>query len=203
MPTTIIGLFDDADQAQKLCQTFSRGDIGARDIAQLNQDSGNIEDALSERGFEDYEIQAYAEAIGEGGTVVIAQVEDDKADQAIDLMHEHGAHEPEGLAEQEQRQQSQRQRHQESQSIKEVEEEVNVGKRQVSRGGVRARTRVVERPVEETVSLKREKVNVEHHDVDRAISPKEAEEAFKEGSIEMEETAEETEVRKAARQIGE
>jgi hypothetical protein len=48
-----------------------------------------------------------------------------------------------------------------------VEEELSVGKRQVERGQARVHTRVTERPVEESVRLRDEKVTVERHPVDR------------------------------------
>jgi stress response protein YsnF len=42
-----------------------------------------------------------------------------------------------------------------------VEEELQVGKRAVNRGGVRVFSRVVEKPVEEHVQLREENVTVE------------------------------------------
>ena len=48
-----------------------------------------------------------------------------------------------------------------------VEEQLSVGKREVERGGVRVRSYVVETPVEETVRLRDETVNVERRRVDR------------------------------------
>jgi uncharacterized protein (TIGR02271 family) len=51
-----------------------------------------------------------------------------------------------------------------------IEEQLNVGKRVVQRGGVRVHTRVTERPVEAAVNLREENVTVERHAVDRAAS---------------------------------
>jgi hypothetical protein len=48
-----------------------------------------------------------------------------------------------------------------------IEEELEVGKRQVQRGGVRVHTSVEETPVEEQVTLRRETVNVERRPVDQ------------------------------------
>jgi uncharacterized protein (TIGR02271 family) len=76
-----------------------------------------------------------------------------------------------------------------------VEEQLEVGKRIVERGGVRLYTRIVERPVEETVRLRDETVTVERHPVDRPASDADLA-AFKEGTIEVTETDEEAIVSK-------
>jgi len=83
-----------------------------------------------------------------------------------------------------------------------VEEEVQVGKRTVSRGGVRVYTRVTEKPVEEQVQLRKEQVSVERRPVNRAVSGTDRD-AFKEGTIEMTETSEEAVVSKQARVVEE
>jgi stress response protein YsnF/uncharacterized membrane protein len=83
-----------------------------------------------------------------------------------------------------------------------VEEQVEVGKRQVRRGGVRLYTRVIERPLEETVRVRDERVTVERHPVDRPAS--EADMAgFKERTIEVTETDEEPVVSKQTRVVEE
>jgi uncharacterized protein (TIGR02271 family) len=83
-----------------------------------------------------------------------------------------------------------------------VEEELQVGKRQVQHGGVRLYTRVTERPVEETVRLRDEEVRVERRPADRPASEADLA-AFKEGTIEVTETDEEPVVRKQARVVEE
>lgn len=85
----------------------------------------------------------------------------------------------------------------EQQKIPVVEEEIKVGKRAVKRGGVRVYSRMVERPVEEQVNLKEEKVRVERRPVGREVQA--GEEPFKEQTVEMRETAEEPVVEKKAR----
>src|SRR5829696_8793565 len=79
-----------------------------------------------------------------------------------------------------------------------VEENLRVGKRQVEGGRVRIRSYVVETPVEEQVSLRQERVQVERRPVDRLVTA--ADEAlFRERTIEAEERAEEAVVSKEAR----
>jgi uncharacterized protein (TIGR02271 family) len=87
-------------------------------------------------------------------------------------------------------------------TLKEVEEELKVGKRTVARGGVRIFTRVVEVPVEESVTLREERAEVTRRAVDRPATEADLA-AFKEGSIEVRESAEEAVVSKSARVTGE
>jgi len=83
-----------------------------------------------------------------------------------------------------------------------VEEEIDVSKRQVEKGGVRVTSHVEERPVEEQVNLREERVHVERRPVDRPVTDADAA-AFQETSFEMRETAEEPVVRKRARVVEE
>lgn len=86
--------------------------------------------------------------------------------------------------------------------LQEVEEELKVGKRSVVRGGVRIFSRVMEVPVSESVRLREEHANVQRRTVDRPATEADFA-AFKEGSIEVRETAEEAVVSKSARVVGE
>jgi uncharacterized protein (TIGR02271 family) len=83
-----------------------------------------------------------------------------------------------------------------------VEEELRVGKREVQRGGVRIYSRIRETPVNESVTLREEHVRVERHAVDQPASEADLA-AFKEGTVEMRETAEEPVVSKIARVVEE
>ncbi len=83
-----------------------------------------------------------------------------------------------------------------------VEEELQVGKRVVQRGGVRIFQHMTERPVEETVHLREENVRVERHPVNKEATQADLE-AFKEGSMEIRESSEEPVVSKTARVIEE
>jgi uncharacterized protein (TIGR02271 family) len=83
-----------------------------------------------------------------------------------------------------------------------TEEQLNVSKREVEQGGVRVRTHVEERPVEETVNLREEHVKVERRPVNRPVGEGDMS-AFKEGTIEVTERAEQPVVSKQARVIEE
>ena len=77
------------------------------------------------------------------------------------------------------------------------EEQLRVGKRDVSHGRVRIRSYVVETPVNEQVSLHNEQVQVNRRTVDRPVTAGEA--LFQDRTIEAEERAEEAVVSKDAR----
>ncbi len=77
------------------------------------------------------------------------------------------------------------------------EEQLRVGKRDVSHGRVRLRSYVVETPVNEQVSLHNEQVSVERRPVDRPVAAGEA--LFQDRVIEAEERAQEAVVSKDAR----
>ncbi|HJR09026.1 MAG TPA: YsnF/AvaK domain-containing protein [Pyrinomonadaceae bacterium] len=83
-----------------------------------------------------------------------------------------------------------------------VEEQLQVGKREVERGGVRVETHVTEKPVEESVELREEHVNVERRPVDYTFHGTESE-AFKESLVEIREAYEELVVNKKARVVEE
>jgi len=78
-----------------------------------------------------------------------------------------------------------------------VEEAVRVGKREVEHGRVRIRSYVVETPVSEQVTLRQEHVDVSRRPVDRPLT--DADDAFRERTIEATEHTEEAVVSKEAR----
>jgi uncharacterized protein (TIGR02271 family) len=82
-------------------------------------------------------------------------------------------------------------------SIPVIEERLRVGKREVGHGRVRIRSYVVETPVQEQVTLREERVQVERRPVDRPLAGSEA--AFQERTVEATERGEEAVVSKEAR----
>jgi uncharacterized protein (TIGR02271 family) len=85
-----------------------------------------------------------------------------------------------------------------------AEEELHVGKRDVSHGRVRIRSHVVERPVQEQVSLTEEHVSVERRPVDGSMrTAARGGDLFRERTIEAEERSEEAVVSKEARVVEE
>ncbi|WP_026630996.1 YsnF/AvaK domain-containing protein [Dyadobacter alkalitolerans] len=87
-------------------------------------------------------------------------------------------------------------------SLPVIKEELQVGKREIETGGVRLRSRIIERPVQESVRLRQEQVNVNRTPVDRIASESDFD-TFTEGTIEMKEYAEIPVVNKEARVVEE
>lgn len=83
-----------------------------------------------------------------------------------------------------------------------VEENLVVGKRDVSRGSVRVRSYVSETPVHEQIRLRDEQVNVERRPVDLPLSAV-GDDAFRERTVAMTATGEEAVVGKNARVVEE
>ena len=83
-----------------------------------------------------------------------------------------------------------------------VEEELRAGKRAVEGGGVRVTTRVEETPVEEQVTLREERVDVERRAVDRPVSDADLA-ALQDGTVEVRARREEPVVDKQARIVEE
>ena len=85
-----------------------------------------------------------------------------------------------------------------------VQEELKVGKREVETGGgVRVRTEIEERPVQEQVNLREEHVRVERHAVDRPATQADVNQALHGRTIEVREKSEQPVVSKEARVVEE
>ncbi|HEX8278844.1 MAG TPA: PRC and DUF2382 domain-containing protein [Segetibacter sp.] len=80
-----------------------------------------------------------------------------------------------------------------------IEEELHVGKREVAKGGIRLRSRIVENEVQENINLREEKIHVERTPVNRAANVTD----LKEEQIEVTERAEVPVVSKEARVVEE
>lgn len=88
------------------------------------------------------------------------------------------------------------------QTIKVIEENLAVGKRTVETGGVRLRSRIVAKPVEESVRLREERVTVNRTPVNRPATADDLN-AFQDGQIELTEHAEVPVVSKTANVVEE
>ena len=88
------------------------------------------------------------------------------------------------------------------QTVKVIEENLEIGKRTVETGGVRLRSRIVSKPVEESVRLREERVTVNRTPVNRPATEADLN-AFQDGQIEMTEYAEVPVVSKTANVVEE
>ena len=174
----------------------------------------------------DEDRHSYEEGIRRGAFLLTATVPEDQADRACDILDKSGSVDFESR-EQQWRQDGwqgyqprsamgsagtagmgasagvtgERGNVVEEQHIPIVEEQLRVGKREVNRGGARVRSYVEEVPVEESVSLHEEHVNVERRPVDRKLDAAELKDdgLLRGQTVEMREMSEEAVVGKEAR----
>ncbi len=209
MATTVIGAFDDSRTVRKVMDELREAGCRGGDIEILEGSKDEIRAEIVDRGFDEDAAHTYAEAVGRGKTLVAARAPDERADDAMAVMerYEASAGEDEDGEEEGSGRRGARGRAGgnggREETVPEVEEELAVGKRKVARGGVRVTSSVTERPVEKTVRLREEHVEVDRRPVDRDLSPEEADAAFQEKTVEMTETGEELEVRKEAHVVEE
>jgi len=162
----------------------------------------------------------YTEAVRRGNAVVTVHAPEGQIDRVSEIMNQRGAididrqvadyqqagyqrHDPNAPAYSYEEATRERERNrgrnlQEGESIPVIEEELQVGKRVIRKGGVRVYSRIVERPVEESIELRDEKARVERRPVNRPLDRAEAG-RMREQSIEVTETSEEPVVEKRAR----
>jgi len=112
-----------------------------------------------------------------------------------------GAYQTQPMAGQLANQQTTSQNLAEQQAIPVVQEELAVGKRIVQRGGVRVHSYVQERPVEEQLRLREERIKVQRVPVNRPATA--ADMAFRERTVDMKAMGEEPVVEKRARVVEE
>jgi len=164
---------------------------------------------------------AYEEGVRRGGAVVTAQVDESEADHAIRILEESNSIDLDRRQEEwraagwSPRQAGSSLRDEttgtsgfaqtsgsvvDEEHIPIVEEELRVGKREVTRGGARVRSYVVETPAHEQVTLREEHVSVERRPVNETLRSGEMKDSdlLRDREIEMTETAEEAIVAKEA-----
>jgi uncharacterized protein (TIGR02271 family) len=185
---------------------------------------GGLAGALIDAGVDENDAHAYAEGIRRGGALVTVRASETEVDRIVDILDDEGtvdfderetiwrsegwtgagattagtttAMGATGLTER-----ASSTARGSDEVIPVAEEELHVGKREVNRGRVRLHSRVIERPVQEQVTLREEHVDIERRPVDRPLS--DADRAFQERTIEAEERREEAVISKEARVVEE
>ena len=208
--TTVLCLFHTHRQAQEALDELQNSEIPASSIRVLNDESDSMrgsDDRTSSRlsslqalNLPEKHVRLLSEGIRTGGIVIVISGPETLTEKAEIIFGRHQASQvdqkimgdtaastpaKDGAA-----------------IIPVLEEELAVGKRQIQRGGVRLYSRVVETPVEESITLREEHATIERHRVDRAISEADLA-ALKIQSVEVSETAEVPVVQKTARVVEE
>jgi uncharacterized protein (TIGR02271 family) len=177
----------------------------------------------SQQGMYAQHAHTYDEAVRRGSAVVVVDAQDEsQADRACSLLQECGAYDvnerskqwqaegwkpPVASGTQQQNLGAGSRREDaltglEEGSMDVVEEQLQVGKREVDRGGVRVIQRVSSKPVRELVRLREEHAVVDRRPVDRPATGEDLSN-FKEGTLEVHERSEEAVVGKTARVVEE
>jgi stress response protein YsnF len=196
MPTSVIGLFEDRETARKVVDALTKAGV-QEDAVETLADTGvdTITERLVEAGYDEDKARGYGKALETGGALIVADVDDAKADAALETMRQFEVLTPEALRERNSKQQG-------KQKAQVIEEELEVGKATTT-SGKRLKTEVSEREVQETVSLKEENVDVERSRVGRSLKPEEADKAFGERTVEVTATTEKPVVSKQAQVVEE
>ncbi|MEO8391977.1 MAG: YsnF/AvaK domain-containing protein [Chloroflexota bacterium] len=175
--------------------------------------TGGVAAGLIDLGMPEAEAHKYAEGIRQGGTLVTVNLDKDehvaRAESILNRYNPVNVNEQDEVIQRDNVVPSTSPRNVnvgvnagEQQKLNVVEEQVQVGKREVEGDTVRVHTRVTEHPVQQQVNLREEHVTVDRHPVDRAASTADLD-AFQEGTIELTEKHEEPVVSKTARVVEE
>jgi uncharacterized protein (TIGR02271 family) len=165
----------------------------------------------------------YEEALRRGSAVVAVTASEDQVDRIANIMNDLGAADidrrtdyyrqtgysgqsasapaftaDEATLDRESFRRHEASRTQAGSTVPVIEEELQVGKRVVQRGGVRVYSRVVNEPVEQKINLREEHVKVERRPADRPVEQADMS-RLREQTIEVTETAEVPVVSKQAR----
>jgi uncharacterized protein (TIGR02271 family) len=218
---TITAFFDHMKDAENAIERLAQAGVPRRSISLVPgaggeqathaSESMGFWEALKDMFFPDEDRAIYAEGLRRGGYMVTVQTDSAHYDTAIGIMDDEGTVNLDERAESWRKEgwtgsaqfpgRSTGTAHagtgKEEEVIPVTEEQLRVGKREVSHGRVRVRTYVVETPMEENVNLRDEHVRVERRPVDRAVTGNER--PFQDRVIEAEERAEEAVVSKEAR----
>lgn len=210
MTQTVIGIFDSPNTAYAAGDALVKQGIEQSSIylsakqgsaAGKGQSMDAIRNFLGELfGPEDsQDVDYFADEIDRGGVLLSVDVEDDADTESIrSAMQDAGAVDIEARRAGQAAQETE----ETSQTVPVVEEQMEIGKKQVGKGAVRVVSRMVETPVEKDVNLREEYASIKRHPVDQPISPEEVS-ALGGESIEVEETAEKPVVGKTARIVEE
>ena len=214
MSQTVIGVFASNSQAQQAVTALKSAgysdahiDVSSRDnysdtatLTKRNETVGGFFSSLF--GDDDDDTRNYYTESARRGTVVTVHTDTmPNAERAADILDEYGAID----GEQAYTKLSERNvdfANDHDTTLEVIKEDLAVGKREVQTGGVRVRSRIVAKPVSESIRLREEEVFVTRTPVNRPATDANLD-TFKEGTITMTETAEVPVVEKSARVVEE
>ncbi len=222
---TIIAAFANRTDAQAAATDLQTAGITRDDIDIEANSSGDLPRSTTRSseggikgwfkslfGEEEHEDRSqYEHAITKGHCLLRVDVNDNQISTVEDILNRHspvdvhaaqGDQEREALPNRSAEVGQGERANRDTEAIPVVKEEVQVGKRQVLRGGVRVYSRVVEQPVQEDISLREEHVRVDRQPVNRNATRADLS-GGQEQVIEVQEFAEEPVVAKQSRVVEE
>lgn len=232
MQHTVVGLFDDREEAQDAISELMENGFTQEDIDLSNRRMGTDTDTdidtaadsttgastgIGDRianffnslfGDDEETNRSYTYAANEADAILTVHADSrERAEQAREIMDDNGAIDVNTRGAQYGRSQAGMNVGDDSEMDTEanlpvVEERLDVGKREVERGGARIHSRIVERPVEESVRLREEHVTVNRRPVDREVTDADRQH-FQPGEMVITERAEVPIVGKEARVVEE
>lgn len=145
----------------------------------------------------------YENAVTSGDYLLRVDVDEDEIGTVEDILNRHSPVDVHaGQVEQQTGARAEARETRGTNAIPVVKEEIQVGKRQVLRGGVRVYSRVIEEPVEEKITLREERVRVDRQPANRAATQSDLA-GDREQVVEVQEFAEEPVVSKQSRVVEE
>jgi stress response protein YsnF len=226
MTQTVIGMFDTATEAQQAVHELQNNGFSQSNIDISNQSAASTDNSTFDTyrdnnddsigGFfkslfsdNDTDADRYSEVARRSGSIVTVHAQtSEEAERAADILDKYGAVDVNERASQYgysnfgRTDTSIREADTTGKTIPIIEENLNVGKREVETGRTRLRSWIVERPVEEKLRLREERVYVNRTPADRPAT--EADFAnFREGETEITQHAEVPVVNKEARVVEE
>ena len=204
--TTLVCLFHHPAQAEAALEDILKAGIPESNVTLIGGKGSTIassRSSLAELNVPEKDLNHLLEGLNDGGVVLSVSAISDHADKVESIFTDHKAGKiDEAVIDDDMSAAALPIAAAGERTIPIVAEELEVGKRDVSAGGVRVYRRIVTIPVEESVTLREEHVNVERRPVDRAVA--DADLALQgERTIELTETAEEVVVGKSARVVEE
>jgi stress response protein YsnF len=211
---TVIGIYNDRNRAIEAEQELIRSGFLKEtvDISSGSTGHSGSSDSSKSKGFfaslfgSDDEVNSYSQAADRGTLVTVHASSRNEAERAATILDKFGSVEigdsrhntrsGAGSASGYTNEQTG------DMSIPVIEEDMQVGKRDIETGSTRIRSRIIERPVEEHLRLREEHITVDRHPVNRPASEADLN-SFKDTTIEAHEHAEVPIVKKQARVVEE
>lgn len=211
MPKSVVGLFDSQQDAQAAQQALGEAGIRRDTTVLVDESDEQLAPNLVQAGVDEQDAVVYSNQVQQGDTLLVAQaVPDQHAEHAADIVDQHKGNDPALRPTMAQRASMDRASMAITYAtiypgqelvIPIIEEHLAISKRKVERGGVRLHITTHEQPIEEQITVRDERVNVERRRIDQPLHDTTT--AFQDNVYEMRGTGEEVVVDKQAQVVEE